>query len=135
MGTDEFPFRARITLGLTTTEAGQLVHVTRRTWENWEAGVVRMPAAKRELFVSKIKDTKSHSGDLVVVFNDDATDAVDVVAKNLFLSCTQLPGGIFEMVSLAVDKSGYPYVHRKKFSPEKNQHVFRKISKWRSVLE
>ena len=41
---------SRLSLGLTQAQAGELVGAARRTWQNWELGVVPMPSAKWELF-------------------------------------------------------------------------------------
>ena len=44
---------ARINASLTQKEAGALVHAALRTWQDWEAGRRRMPAAAWELFLIK----------------------------------------------------------------------------------
>lgn len=44
---------ARITAGLTQTEAGQLVHVLQRAWARWEAGDREMHPGLWELFQIK----------------------------------------------------------------------------------
>jgi DNA (cytosine-5)-methyltransferase 1 len=49
---------ARLRAGLTQSEAGRLVGGSRRTWQNWEAGVSRIPAAKWELFQIKVAGQK-----------------------------------------------------------------------------
>lgn len=46
---------ARHRAGLTQSQAAALVGGSRRTWQNWELGVVPMPMAKWELFQIKVK--------------------------------------------------------------------------------
>jgi len=46
---------ARESVGLTQTEAADLVHTTCRTYQQWEAGDRRMHPAMWELFNIKIK--------------------------------------------------------------------------------
>lgn len=45
---------AREVVGLTQTEAAQLIHSTLRTWQQWEAGDRRMHPGLFELFLLKI---------------------------------------------------------------------------------
>lgn len=42
---------AREAAGLSQSAAARLIHSTRRTWQDWEAGVARMHPAFFELFV------------------------------------------------------------------------------------
>lgn len=50
---------ARAESGLTQTEAAELVHAASyRTWQEWESGRRKMPAAKWELFLTKIRMLK-----------------------------------------------------------------------------
>lgn len=44
----------RKSAGLTQEQAGELVHSSRRTWQDWEAGVANMHPALWELFKLKI---------------------------------------------------------------------------------
>lgn len=44
---------ARIVAGLTQTEAAQIVRVSLRTWQRWEAGDRSMPPGLFELFMLK----------------------------------------------------------------------------------
>ena len=48
----------RLSLGLTQAQAGSLVGGSRRTWQNWEAGLSKMPSAKWELFQLKTQGDK-----------------------------------------------------------------------------
>lgn len=41
--------------GLTQTQAGELLHTTCRTWQQWEAGDRKMHQAFWELFCIKVK--------------------------------------------------------------------------------
>jgi DNA-binding transcriptional regulator YiaG len=43
----------RLELGLTQTEAGELIGAKLRTWQDWESGARNMPNAKLELFLIK----------------------------------------------------------------------------------
>ena len=44
----------RIGADLTQTEAGAIVGAALRTWQSWEAGDRKIPAAKWELFFLKV---------------------------------------------------------------------------------
>ena len=44
---------ARLSLGLTQSQAGALVGVTDRAWRYWETGKRKMPSGMWELFVLK----------------------------------------------------------------------------------
>lgn len=46
----------RINSGLTQTQAAELVYVPLRTWQRWEWGEARMPAAAWALFLIRILD-------------------------------------------------------------------------------
>lgn len=46
---------ARLSLGLTQAQAGQVIGASRRAWQEWEAGRRNMPNAKWELFQIKTK--------------------------------------------------------------------------------
>ena len=52
--TDEI-LAARKAAGLTQTQAGELVHTTCRTWQQWEAGDRKMHPAFWELFRIKTR--------------------------------------------------------------------------------
>lgn len=51
---------AREAAALTQTEAGDMVHTTCRTWQQWEAGDRRMHPAFWELFRLKIATRIAH---------------------------------------------------------------------------
>ena len=42
--------KARLKLGFTQKQAGEVVGAKRRTWQDWELGNRNMPIAKWELF-------------------------------------------------------------------------------------
>ncbi|WP_323012353.1 XRE family transcriptional regulator [Castellaniella sp.] len=46
---------ARIVAGLTQTEAAQIVRVSLRAWQRWEAGDRSMPSGLFELFMLKTR--------------------------------------------------------------------------------
>lgn len=48
--------KARLKLGLTQKQAGEVVGAKRRTWQDWELGNRNMPIAKWELFRIKTGD-------------------------------------------------------------------------------
>jgi len=48
----------RESLGISTTKAALLVHVSERNWRRWESGDKQMPAAAWELFQIKAKELK-----------------------------------------------------------------------------
>lgn len=137
---DNTPLRkARALLGLTTAEAGQYVHVTRKTWETWEAkeaAGLPVPPAALELFFSKLEalakrlaegPTADPSRALVVVFRRDpitgADVPADVVSNENYLGNEQDGPGFCVIKSLAVDRLGKPYVHRTRYVTEHNEHV------------
>ena len=53
---------ARLKAGLTQTEAGELVHASLRTWQQWEAGDRRMHPAFWELFRFKLRGATEKRG-------------------------------------------------------------------------
>jgi DNA-binding XRE family transcriptional regulator len=119
-------------LGLTTAEAGQYVHVTRKTWEQWEkleAENLPVPKAKMELFfekISKLGKTKDY-GKLVVIFLTEESGfqlPIDVVAGSNYLGLDKLDNESAVIKSMAIDRiTGRPYVHRTKFLWDGNEHV------------
>ena len=133
--------RIRTNIGLTTADAAQLVHVTRRTWELWESGKTRVPTAKLELIKQKIEKMHVSSGydgsELVVVtMNADGYEMpVDVVSNRSFCSLEENGDGTYIIRSLAIDRcSKRPYVHSQRFSREGDEHVIRAVKKWKSVV-
>lgn len=54
MPTKEQVKQVRLDAGLSQTEAARLVSSSLRTWQYWEAGTFKMPAAKWELFQNKV---------------------------------------------------------------------------------
>jgi len=46
--------RTRSHLGMTQREAGLVVSVSERTWQDWERGVAEMPVAAWELLLARI---------------------------------------------------------------------------------
>lgn len=48
---------ARAWAGLTQKAAGELVHSSMRTWQDWESGARNMPPGKFELFCIKTGQT------------------------------------------------------------------------------
>lgn len=149
---DNTPLRkARALLDLTTAEAGQYVHVTRKTWEAWEAKEAAgqpVPAAALELFFSKLEalakriaegpDPKENR-ELVVVFRRDQVSGgdvpADVVSNENYLGNDQDGPGFYVIKSLAVDRFGKPYVHRTRYVAEHNQHVLAFCNRHTSVAD
>jgi DNA-binding XRE family transcriptional regulator len=145
--------KARSLLGLTTAEAGQYVHVTRKTWEAWEAKEAAgqpVPAAAMELFFSKLDalakrlrndPTSGTERKLVVVFFRDplsgADTPADVVSNENYLGNVQDPDDpdCYIIKSLAVDRTGKPYVHRTRYVKEHNQHVLAFCRLYNSVAD
>lgn len=138
MKQNQTPLRkARLALGLTTTEAGHYVNVTRKTWEAWEAleaigkPVPRTPA---ELFFNKLENLglqKEGLRDFVVVLLEDPATTIqtpiDVVASDNYLGFedAQVIGQKI-IKSMAIDRiTGRPYVHRTMFDPKTNIHVMK----------
>lgn len=61
MPTKEEIKKARADAGLTQTEAGKLVHVTKRGWQDWEYEVHPMNEAAWELFLLKTKKNRKQA--------------------------------------------------------------------------
>jgi len=123
---------ARQAAGVTTTEAGQLVHVTRRTFEQWESGDRQIPAAKLELLIAKLNGQRPEGGQLLAFFGGDIDQAtlIDVVAEDNFLSLKEYDDGTATISSLAVERhTGRPYVHRQRFSIEPHNVRVTKIAR------
>lgn len=121
--------KARLALGLTTSEAGQYVHVTRKTWEAWEAGELMgkaAPQAKMELFVSKIQSIgeNRNMGAMVTVLLRHTVSGyeqlLDVVTEENFLGLEN--GNVIKSMAI---RNGRPYVHRTQFDPQHNLHVIK----------
>ncbi|MBT0366214.1 hypothetical protein ISO55_04385 [Morganella morganii subsp. morganii] len=120
-------FHARMTLGLTTEEAGQYVHVTRKTWEKWEkleASGKEPPQAKVELFFSKIANLDNKDcGSLVVIVDKNLTP-IDVVAESNYLGFTNNGDGTGVIKSMSIDwftkRLGVTRTH---FPLSENTHV------------
>lgn len=49
---------ARLAVGLTQTQAADLVHATCRRWQEWEAGDYRLHPGLFELFLLKTRQAK-----------------------------------------------------------------------------
>ncbi|MFZ4702276.1 MAG: helix-turn-helix domain-containing protein [Candidatus Methylumidiphilus sp.] len=125
---------ARQAVGLTTVEAGQLVHVSRRAWEMWESGERNIPIAKLELFMMKINGEHSTERELVVILGPGQIP-IDVVANDTFLSISDPVEGEAVIKTMAIDRRGRPYVHLTRFCIYPyNAHVMEKVGKWRSAL-
>lgn len=118
--------KARIVFGASTTEAAQLVHVAKRTWEIWESGQREMPDAALELFVHKITNgaPRSDAPELIVVVTDNQAPN-DVVSSDNFLHLKVNDDGTAEISSMAISPvTGRWYVHRTKFTVRPhNLHV------------
>jgi len=131
--------RARALLGLTTAEAAQYVHVTRKTWEAWEAKEAAgqpAPPAAIELFFAKLNaqakrvaegPDPNEERELVVICRRDPVSGADmpadVVSNENYLGNDQDAPGFHVIKSLAVDRTGKPYVHRTRYVDAHNQHV------------
>ena len=54
----------RKSLKLTTEDAGNLLHISARTFQRWERGTTKMPLAYWELFELKCRVIKSKQGQM-----------------------------------------------------------------------
>lgn len=124
--------KVRLALGLTTSEAGQYVHVTRKTWEAWELGEMLgkpAPKAKLELFFSKldkIGQSRSHRSLVVVLLRDPHTgyeQPIDVVADDNYLGLEEGSNANVRVIKSLAIKDGRPYVHRTSFVVSDNSRV------------
>ncbi|MGG2098118.1 hypothetical protein ABFY41_11160 [Acinetobacter haemolyticus] len=128
-------FNTRKLIGLSTTEAGQLVHVTKRTWEKWEAGDSKMPKAKAELFLAKIIGEISEDRELLVVVNESGV-VIDVVSNDNFLSIEKDSENYHIIKSLAVQhKGGQPYIFKTKLDNSLHSDIITKAKTWKSQLD
>ena len=148
--------KARMMLDLTTAEAGQYVHVTRKTWEAWEAKESAgepVPAAALELFFAKLDVlvervraklsgegiAPSQKNELVVVLQRDQASGmdmpVDVVSNDNYLGNDEdlEKPGFYIIKSMAVDRSGKPYVHRTRYMSDHNPQVLKFCNRHNSV--
>lgn len=135
--TPEQIHHARISVGLTYEQAANVVYSTRRAWEYWESGARSMSPGLWELFLMKISGTIPRKSldqprGVVVIFADNGTQFIDVVADDNFLSLELLKEtGNYLISSLAIDKfSGRPYVHKTEFKKDVNLHVIDKVETW-----
>ena len=146
------PFRkARLALGLTTTEAGQYVHVTRKTWESWEAKeaagepipmrVLELFQAKLDTMIAKVRGEKPRGdyGELVSVLRFDPVIGgdmlIDVVSSENFLGNDPAKPGWHIIKSMAVKRTGQPYVHRTLYEDARNAHVLKFCKRVKSIAD
>ncbi len=143
--------KARLALGLTTEEAGQYVRVTRKTWEAWEAKEAageQVPIRALELFHSKLEGLAAswrgeraagERGELVVVVHFDpllgGDRLADVVSSENYLGNDPAEPGFYIIKSLAVRRSGEPYVHRTRYEGARNAGVLKFCKQHKSVAE
>lgn len=141
---------ARMALRLSTAEAGQLVGVTAKSWENWERRPgMDIPESKFELFCLKVTgDWAKHQmrNDLdiddlqrkmvvVVKRTDYSVIPITVLAGANFLSYQPEEDGTAVIKSLAVNPVDFtPYVHSVRFEVVDNEHVVKAVKEWRSAL-
>ena len=138
MNTSLFDIRGK--LGLSTTEAAKLVHVTRRTWELWESGIQIMPKAKQELFMMKLNEIcnkHDENSQLIVIVSDDGSSALGVASSDKFIDCKEIDNNIFNIRYLSIDKQTMqPCVNSIKFIKyPHNEHVIKATQTWKSILE
>lgn len=128
--------KTRNAIGMTTTEAAGLVHVTRRTWEQWESGDRSMPLDKFELFIAKISGDwkmKSPSG-LILIWGENQ-QVIDSLVEDLFLDVSQCYENHAFVRSLAIDRlTKRPYIHQTKFKihPE-NAQAYDRLVEWHAL--
>lgn len=129
-----FLFNLRITLALSTEEAGQLVGVTKRSWELWESGKNAIPSSRLELLKHKLEGLRSEERELIVVVSDCGQRPIDVIADDTFLSLkreNESSESYYIISSLAIDQlTKRPYVKRQKFHTQVNQHAINKARNW-----
>jgi len=130
-------FNCRVLLGLSTTEAGQLVHSTKRTWENWESGASPIPPAKLELFIKKITFEKSDDYRQLIVIVDERNQIPrDVISNENFCGLVENDDGSYTIKSLAIDRiTKRPYVHKTKFQELYNETSLSIAQQWISVVD
>lgn len=126
----------RENLGLSAEEAGQLVYVSRRTWEAWENEEREISRAKLDLLGTKLRERSQDANqerNLVVVVSDEGLP-LDVVAEDNFVGL-RITGDQAVISSLAVRRWDHKaYVHRTEFSVSKNQFVVLRATKWKSLV-
>lgn len=133
-------FSIRCELRLSTTEAAQFVHVTRRTWELWESGKQIMPQAKQELFnmkLNKIRNGNNRDSELVVIISKDGHHKSVVVSSDNFVMYEEINNDESVIKYLAVDRqTNELYAHSIKFIKyPHNKHVIEAIQNWTPILE
>lgn len=135
---------ARLQIGLSTEEAAQLVHASRRSWEGWESCSRPIPRATLDLFRAKIeggyrRDNLGAPRQLVAVFlMDDQgwAQPIDVVSSDNFVGLVEFDNGEALIKSLAIDHiTRRPYVHKTIFKCDDNKHVIRAARTWTSVVD
>jgi DNA-binding XRE family transcriptional regulator len=132
-------FSIRQNLGMTTSEAGTLVNVTKRTWEKWESGQSIMPISKQELLTYKLKYNEGNYPDNIeIVSIVDKTNAVviDAISNENFCGLENNNNGTHTIKSLAIDRfTKRPYIYKTVFFDSTNHHVFPYIEKWISAID
>lgn len=127
--------KARLAAGLTTTEAGALVNVTRKSVEAWEkpGNGPRMSKSNEELFFIKLPAVAKAKGFPIILFVDEANDVVDCVAEDLYYDSIHHVTYV-EIKTLATHrKTDRPYVHSTKVNVIDNAEALIELFKWKKL--
>lgn len=98
----------RMNHGLSTTQAGRLVGVTKRAWEHWESGARQVPQSSYELFMAKCQgvippeiDPETDRGLFVVV--NSVGDPFIVLGRGSWIDVKVVDSGKAIVTSFVVD--------------------------------
>lgn len=125
--------------GLSTTEAGRLVGVTKRAWEHWESGARQVPQSSYELFMAKcqgvIPPELSPETDrgLFVVVNSSGQPFI-VLGRGSFIGVDAVDSGRAIVTSFVVDFSNG---RRKKTATlvdlKANPRLLETLARWKAL--
>jgi len=99
-------FKARKAAGLSQQEVGDLLHVTRKSIQDWENNSEKaIPDVRAELFMLKLEEAAKVKGNPVVVLVDNRGDVIDVFCEDAFCGMKQMEYGNFQVTSLTIDRN------------------------------
>jgi DNA-binding XRE family transcriptional regulator len=124
--------KCRQAAGLTTTEAGALVHVTRKTFESWERndGLAGQVLGKIELFFIKLPKAAEENGYPTLLLRDGNDTVIDGIAKDMFYDLQiGIAVGVVKTMALRRE-NGRPYIHQTHFDLATNAGTLVLLKKW-----
>ncbi|KPW66529.1 hypothetical protein ALO82_200302 [Pseudomonas syringae pv. broussonetiae] len=129
----------RVSHGLSATQAGRLVGVTKRAWEHWESGARQVPQSSFELFMAKCQgvippqmNPETDLG-LFVVINSSGQPLI-VLGRGSWIDVEVVNGGRAIVTSFVVDfRSGRREKVETLVDLESNPRLLETLARWRTL--